>query len=65
MTKIIEVRSTWKSVDRIEIPEDFEPETLAADINDSIDSVPEDILDQITSSGAELTDWHARVVEVT
>lgn len=48
--KEVTVRSTWRATSVIEVPDDF---VVTQDINEW----PEDLLEQVDSSGAELVDW--------
>ena len=46
------VECTWRTVHTVELPEDFDPRYL--------DNFPEDVLEELTTDGAELVDWEVR-----
>jgi hypothetical protein len=48
--KTITVHATWRSTHQIEVPDDFED-------TGHLDDFDEEALEEITSQGAELTDW--------
>lgn len=63
MTTTIIVYSIWKAEDRIEIEDEQEAHEVVRILNaGSLDGVSEEVLDQMTSTGADLTDWSASVV---
>lgn len=49
-TKKITLRCTWVTVHEIEVPANYEDTGY-------LDDFPEELLDEVTSDGAELTDW--------
>jgi hypothetical protein len=52
-TEEITIESTWRASALVEVPKGWRP-------GDTLDDWPEDVLDQVTTSGAELIDWEAR-----
>ena len=48
--KTITVRTTWSQQTTLEVPDDFD-ESL------EFEELPDELLDQITSQTADLTDW--------
>ncbi len=51
--KTITVKCVWKSTHTIEVPDDFED-------TGSLNDFPAEVLDEMTSNTAELTDWFTR-----
>jgi hypothetical protein len=54
--KLLSVTSTWRASTTIEIDDDVEVNPSVLD-----DSWPEDVLEQVTTQGAELVDWDVSV----
>ena len=50
--KTITVYMTWRNSVDVEVPDDFT-------IPSTLDSFPEDVLEEMTSQGAELVDWES------
>lgn len=48
--KLITINCTWETRQLVEVPDDFE-------VPERLDEFPEEILDQLDTSGAQLVDW--------
>lgn len=54
--KVLTIHTVWHASTTVEVPDDYELPDVLDDMGDDIHGDP--IVDQLTTDGASLADWH-------